>query len=366
MLARILAIIKNLDWWLALAVFVLTSIGLAELYSIDSGTGGKLFERQLIVALGGILAVLIFVFIDYYFFYSYSQYVYIFGVIMLLLVLFFGKEVNYTKGWLVVFGVTIQSVEIAKICLIVVLAKYFSKALIKVNTVKVLVQSGLFLTAYVLLVLLQPDTGSACVLIGIWVMLIIFAGLPKKYIFFSLLIITVFSYLSWNYYLVGYQKDRIMNVVHSAKGSLTGDYNVNQAIIAVGSGKLVGRGLGFGSQSQLRFLPEAKTDFMFAVISEELGLIGVVTVLLCFLIIFFRILINLANVKNNFGIYFMLGTLGLIFIQMFTNIGMNMGLLPVVGITLPFLSYGGSSLAANLFLMGIVQSIIVRSKIKNY
>lgn len=365
MWARILAIIKNLDWWLMLAVFLLVSIGLAELYSINGAAGGNLFNKQLIAAGVGIFIIGTMIFMDYYFFYSYSQYIYIFGALLLVAVLFFGKEVNTTKGWLIIFGQSLQPVEIAKVCLITALARFFSSANLKASTWKVIFQSALILLGYVVLVMLQPDLGSALVLAGIWSVLIVAAGLSKKIVISFILLSFLGFSAAWPF-LADYQKNRILNVIQPSSASLTSDYNVNQAIIAIGSGQALGRGLGFGSQSQLRFLPEAKTDFIFAVISEELGLLGVTAVLACFAIIYYRLLANLANIKNNFGIFFVLGFLGLIFIQMFTNIGMNMGLLPVVGITLPFLSYGGSSLAANLILVGIVQSIIVRSKIKNY
>ena len=136
------------------------------------------------------------------------------------------------------------------------------------------------------------------------------------------------------------------------------------ATIAVGSGQLTGRGIGFGSQSQLKFLPEAQNDFIFAVIAEELGLLGVCLILSFFAIFFYRMLINIRRINNDFGVYFLLGTLTLIFIEMFINIGMNIGLLPVVGISLPFLSSGGSAIISSLILVGICEGIIIRSKLK--
>jgi rod shape determining protein RodA len=142
------------------------------------------------------------------------------------------------------------------------------------------------------------------------------------------------------------------------------DYNVRQAIISVGAGGLYGRGFGFGTQSQLKFLPEAKTDFIFAVVAEELGFFGVFLVLFFFGLIFFRIFSILHKTKNENAFFFCFSVIGLIFIEMFINIGMNIGLFPVIGIALPFLSYGGSSLVSNLIIMGILQNIIIKSKIK--
>ena len=346
-------------------VLLLVSYGLAELYSLDAGAGGKMFERQLIVAVVGLLLMAAILFIDYYVVYSATWYFYLAGVFFLLLVLIFGAKINGTRGWLQFAGLTVQPVEFVKIMVIVSLSRYFAGANFSYKALRSLFISFLIVLVPIVLVMLQPDLGSALVLGSIWFLLSIFAGLPRKYILGFVVISLAVAILSWNH-LAPYQRERVMNILAPKQAGLTGDYNVNQAIIAVGSGRFLGRGLGFGSQSQLRFLPESKNDFIFAVIAEELGFVGILLVVGCFGLMLFRIFHNLPNIKDNFGIFFLLGFAGLIFTQMFINIGMNLGLLPVVGITLPFLSYGGSSLLTNLLLIGIAQSIIVRSKIKNY
>src|SRR3989339_557888 len=178
-----------------------------------------------------------------------------------------------------------------------------------------------------------------------------------------LVIVLVFA-SGWLFFFKDYQKNRILTFINPTENSLDEGYNINQAIIAIGSGGVTGRGIGFGSQSQLKFLPEAQNDFIFAVIAEELGFLGVCFVVLFFLVLFSRLIINTRNINNDFGIFFLLGAMSLLFIEMFINIGMNIGLLPVVGISLPFLSYGGSSLLASLALVGMAESIIIRSKIK--
>lgn len=360
-----MAIVRSLDWWLMLPVLLLVSYGLAELYSLDASQGGKMFDRQLIVALVGLLLMAAILFVDYYVVYSATWYIYLVGIFTLLLVLLFGARINGTRGWLRFAGLTAQPVEFIKIMVIVSLSRYFASANFSYKALRSLVVSFLIVLVPIILVMLQPDLGSAMVLGAIWFLLLIFAGLPRKYIFTFLASLLLIGALSWNH-LAPYQRGRVMNILAPKQAGLTGDYNVNQAIIAVGSGRFLGRGLGFGSQSQLRFLPESKNDFIFAVIAEELGFVGILLVVGCFGLILYRIFHNLPNIKDNFGIFFLLGFAGLIFTQMFINIGMNLGLLPVVGITLPFLSYGGSSLLTNLLLVGIAQSIIVRSKIKNY
>ena len=215
------------------------------------------------------------------------------------------------------------------------------------------------------LVLLQPDFGSALMLGAIWLIMVILAGFPKKYlliIFASSLLIFI---LAWSFFFKDYQRQRVLTFLNPGENSLAEGYNISQAIIAVGSGSWHGKGVGFGSQSQLKFLPEAQNDFIFAVIAEELGFLGVALVLFFFALFFSRCLAAVKRLPNDFSIYFILGAAGLIFIQMFINIGMNIGIMPVVGLSLPFISYGGSSIFSLFILTGIIENIIIKSKI-NY
>jgi rod shape determining protein RodA len=191
------------------------------------------------------------------------------------------------------------------------------------------------------------------------------AGFSKKYFIALLLIILIGGASLWTFSFHEYQKQRILNFVNPQADNLDSGYNAIQAKIAVGSGQLIGRGVGFGSQSQLKFLPEAQNDFIIAVICEELGFLGVALVFLFYLIFFFRCIVATRKINNDFGIFFILGVVGLIFIEMFINISMNIGILPIVGISLPFLSYGGSSIVSSLILVGIIENIIIKSKI-NY
>ena len=190
------------------------------------------------------------------------------------------------------------------------------------------------------------------------------SGFNFKYIL-SVALIGIFIFASlWVFLFQDYQKSRIMTFINPGENSLDEGYNVSQAIIAVGSGGIMGRGVGFGSQSQLKFIPEAQNDFIFAVIAEELGFLGVFLLISFFIIFFSRLVMAIRKINNDFGIYFVIGALGLIFIQMFINIGMNIGIFPVVGISLPFVSYGGSAIISNFILLGILQNIITQSKLK--
>jgi rod shape determining protein RodA len=192
----------------------------------------------------------------------------------------------------------------------------------------------------------------------------VISGFNWKYIL-SVILIGLFIFISlWFFLFQDYQKDRIMTFINPSENSLNESYNVSQAMIAVGSGGIMGRGVGFGSQSQLKFIPEAQNDFIFAVIAEELGFLGVFLLISFFVVFFIRLVMATRKINNDFGIYFVLGALGLIFIQMFINIGMNIGIFPVVGISLPFVSYGGSAIISNFILLGILQNIITQSKLK--
>jgi rod shape determining protein RodA len=368
MFSKIFLYIKNFDWLLFLPVFLLMCFGLAEIYSISLGRESLdllNFKKQILFIFAGLVLFFLFSFLDYHFLRSFSNYIYIFGIIALSAVFIFGESIRGTKGWLIIGSFGIQVVEFVKIVLIIFLARFFSSISIRTRPIKHLIISGLGAFVFVVFVLFQPDFGSALLLIAIWVAMIFFAGFDKKYFIIIILLFIFVMGGAWFFLFKDYQKQRILTFINPSSNSLHEGYNISQAIIAVGSGGITGRGIGFGSQSQLKFLPEAQNDFIFAVIAEELGFLGVALLLSFYLLFFFRALKMIKYVNNDFGIFFILGAVSLIFIQMFINIGMNMGMLPVVGISLPFVSYGGSALLSSLIIAGIMESIIIRSKI-NY
>ena len=301
--------------------------------------------------------------LDYNMLRSLSFFFYVGGLLMLVAVLVFGSTVNGTKGWFYVFGLGIQPVEIIKFFLLIYLARYFSSHQLKTGQIRHIFVSGLGVLLFFILIILQPDFGSGMLLFALWLSVVILAGLERRYLLTLSVTLLVAFILAWSFYFQDYQKQRIMTFVNPSFNAMNQGYNVAQAIIAVGSGGLYGRGIGFGSQSQLKFLPESQTDFIFAVISEELGFLGVSFVIMFFAILFWRSLAAVRKVNNDFGIYFILGAVSLIFIEMFINIGMNIGIIPVIGIALPLVSYGGSSLIANLMILGVVQSIVIRSRL---
>lgn len=360
--------LKNFDWIIFSAVILLSIFGLMEVYSVALGLGSRdlvnFYKQSFFVGLGVIL-LFTFTFIDYHFLKSLSKYLYWFGVLILIAVLIFGKTLTGTKGWFVIAGFGIQPVEFIKIILIIFLAGYFSNLATKVKTIRHFSFSLISTLVFAGLIMLQPDFGSALVLMAIWLVMVIIAGFDKKYFVVIGLAAVVLSGVAWFGFFKDYQKERITTFLNPSYESCAQEecYNTLQALIAVGSGGLTGKGVGFGSQSQLKFLPEAQTDFIFSVVAEELGFLGVMLILSFFGILFFRSISALKKINNDFGIYFILGLLGFILTHMFVNIGMNIGLLPIVGLPLPFISYGGSATLSLFMAIGIMENIIIKSKI---
>ncbi|QQS60187.1 rod shape-determining protein RodA [Candidatus Falkowbacteria bacterium] len=365
MLKKLFFLFKQIDWFLLGPIIVLVCFSLVEIYSISLGqTGADLvfFRKQVAFVIVGIILYLVLSAFDFHHFFSYSNYLYIGGILLLVLVLIFGETINGTRGWFYIFGFGLQPVELVKIILIISLARYFSKESVTIRPLRHFIISAATMAFCAVLVLLQPDFGSAALLFAIWLVFVAGVGFEKKYLLFIGIGLVIVFALAWQFVFKDYQRDRLLSFLQPSATST--HYNVRQAIIAVGAGGLYGRGLGFGSQSQLKFLPEANTDFIFAVIAEELGLIGVLMVIGCFALILYRLILYLPHIRNYFGSLIIIGGVGLIFIEMFINIGMNIGILPVVGIPLPFVSYGGSALLAHMGLAGIMQNIISRSAAK--
>ena len=367
MVHRIVIYLKNFDWVLFASVLLLIFFGLVEIYSIALSQENQdflNFNKQLIFTLAGLVVLFIFAFLDYFNWRSFSRYIYIFGLVLLIGVLIFGETIRGTRGWFYLGPLSIQPVEFIKFVLIIFLARYFSDVSIKLNPAKHLLISGVGVLVFIILVLLQPDFGSAVILFLLWVAMLVVAGFKLKYLAVVGLIVIMVMGSGWAFFFAPYQKQRLVTYLNPSFDPLDQSYNITQAIIAIGAGGLVGRGVGFGSQSQLKFLPEAQNDFIFAVIAEELGFLGTGLILLFFAILLYRLLKSLKAINNDFGIFFIIGGLALIFIEMFINIGMNIGLLPVIGISLPFVSYGGSAMITSLMLIGVAESIIIRSKLK--
>ncbi|MDD5083983.1 MAG: rod shape-determining protein RodA [Candidatus Moranbacteria bacterium] len=354
--------ILQFDWILLAAIVFLGGIGILALYSIspDAASGGYAF-RQLIFFGCGMLGLVVFASFDYSHVQKYSTPLYFWMVAVLIGVLLWGKTVNGTEGWINLGIARFQPVEAAKPILILFLASFISKKKTELGELVRLVVSLVLASLLIMLVLKQPDLGSALVLTGIWAGMIFISGMRFKHFAVMLMIGVCAIGIGWSF-LAPYQKDRIMTVIEPQIDPKGSGYNVIQATVAVGSGGIIGKGIGHGSQSQLNFLPEKHTDFIFSVISEELGLIGSFLVIFLYGVILYRLSRIASLARDNFGFLVTTGVMLMIFIQVVVNIGMNIGLLPVTGIPLPFLSYGGSSLLSMLLSFGLIMSIFLKKK----
>jgi len=361
MLRNIINNFRRLDWILIVAVFLLFCLGLAAVYSIDLGKEGSgNFGKQILFGVIGFSLMFILASINYAGWRVSSRLLYVLTLILLVAVLFFGSTIRGTRGWFNFLGLGIQPAELAKVVLIIMLAKFFSNRLQQFRVGKHIIYSFFLAFIFMIPVLLQPDLGSAAILMGVWFILLIITGIPKRYWISLILLFAMIACFAWFFFLADYQKGRIETFLNPTSDPLGSGYNVSQSIIGIGSGWFWGRGLGFGSQSQLKFIPESQTDFIFAVIAEELGLFGVILVLGLFSVIFYRLVIIARRAHDDFGLFLVLGIMIIIFLHMFINIGMNMGVMPVTGISLPFLSYGGSFLLICLAMIGLAQSVAVR------
>lgn len=362
---RWLAFLERFDWLLFFAVLALTGFGCLLIYSIgisQEQTSLVRFDKQLVAAGLGIVAGGLLVWMDYRHTRSFSFIGYLLGLALLAGVLVFGARINGTAGWYQLGGFSFQPVEIAKVTLVLYLAAFLSRRARGQLSWQMFGLSGLAVAIYVGLVLLQPDFGSAMVMIGSWMILCMFIGLPRKAWIILPLVTVIVAGLGWKFALQDYQQDRILTFFQEDRDTQDSGYNALQAHIAIGSGGWFGKGLGEGSQARLRFLPEASTDFIFSVLGEELGFIGTALTISLYGLVVCRLLWIGYSSEDDFAALFLIGTSAIIVIHVFVNGGMNLGILPITGIPMPFLSAAASSLLSLSICIGIAESIAIRRR----
>lgn len=358
--------VRRFDWILFASVVVLMAMGSMAITSVSLSRDVPDWQHSVKHGVFVLLALGIIFFgatIDYRALRAWNRVSYVGGILLLLAVLFFGATIRGTRGWFSFVGVTIQPVEIAKIVFLVFLATYFERWARESDRIRHVLLSGIGALVYLALVVLQPDMGSALLFFFVWFCMLVIVGIRRRHFIALVLLCVALSMVAWTFLLHDYQRARIMTFFEPERDPLGRGYNTMQAKIAVGGGQFFGRGFGFGSQSQLRFLPEADTDFIFAVIAEEWGFVGATLLLAAWGLVFWRLAIALRRVRDDFSLFFLIGTLLLFFLEVSVTIGMNIGLMPVTGLTLPFVSYGGSSLLAHAMILAIVQSIIIRNPV---
>lgn len=349
------------DWILTAAICVLLLLGLTAIYSVDLSRGDTLvyFPTQALAGVLGFLAIMLGGMLHVMFYRTTAKFWYFLAFCLLAGVLFFGVTIRGTTGWFRFFGFSFQPAEFAKVGLILCLAWWISVYGRRFDKWQFVFTTGAFTGMLVGCILLQPDLGSSLLLCFVWFGMLLCTGTKKRYIAGLVFMCASLACVAWFFLFQDYQKDRLISFLQpdNKEHALTTRYNVNQSLIAIGAGQFFGRGLGFGSQSQLHFLPEAQTDFIFAVIAEELGFIGVCLLIGLYMVILWRLIRLIGKCTEDFTAYAITGVVLLFFAQLVVNLGGAMSFLPVTGVTLPFVSYGGSSLILNCFLIGIVQSI---------
>lgn len=349
---------KKFDYVLLLSAFLLLAIGITAVYSATYTRTTSFYQKQILWAIIGTGMFFMFSNIDYRIYSRYSKLIYIFNVVFLISVFIFGSKVLGAQRWIKLGPISIQPSELAK--LFVVLT--FSDLLIRnykdtFRGFKDLVLSGIHIVPIFLLVAAQPDLGTGVVILFVYMVLIFLNGIDYKTYFTLCGVGAALMPVAYFFALKPYQRQRVFTFLHPEDDLLGSGWNIIQSKIAVGSGQLFGKGFLNGTQDKLRFLPESQTDFIFAVISEEFGFVGSVTIIGLYFLLIFTILKIAQKTEDRYGQLVCYGIAAIIFFHTLVNIGMVIGVMPVKGLPLLLLSYGGSSLMFVSTMLGIVQSV---------
>lgn len=350
------------DWMLVAASVLLAGAGLITINSFTADN--ILFDRQLIWLGVSLIVMLLLSYVDWRILRR-THLIFTFYVVTclsLLLLFFIGYIAGGAQSWFRIGALSIQPSDPAKLILILLLAKYFSRRHVEIRHLKHILISGAYALILFVLVFLQPDFGSAIIIFFIWFGMVLVSGLSKKHLaLVSATGATVMGIL-WGFVFAPYQKERILSFLNPLADITGAGYNAFQSVVAVGSGGLFGKGVGYGTQSRLQFLPEFETDFIFAAFAEEWGFIGVLLVISLFAVVIWKIISFSQKGDSNFESLFGYGLAIMITTHFFIHVGMNLGLLPITGTTLPFLSYGGSHLLTEFAGLGILFGMKAYSK----
>lgn len=351
--------LKQFDWKLNLAVLFLMAAGLTALLS----TAPSLFYKQLLWTVFGFVLIFLIIRFDWRPYINYRGVIfglYFLSILLLIATYFLAPTIRGTKGWLPLGPFNLQVSELTKLVLIIFFAHFFSRKHIGIGRVSTLITSFIYFLIPGFFVALQPDFGSVLILFCLWFGFLLVSGIKYRHLIIALIIFSILGIIIWQSVLKDYQQERILGFFFPGRDPLGTNYSVIQSKIAIGSAGLFGKGFRQGTQTQLGFLPEVQTDFIFAAFVEDWGLLIGLFIVLVFGALILRIIKIGLNADNNFNRFICLGTAILLTVQFIFNVGSNLGLTPVIGVTFPFLSYGGSSLLTNLILIGMIQAIFVR------
>ncbi len=360
---NIISHLKKLDWILISSALLITCFGLAGIWSagLAKSDFGN-FYKQLIFLAVGLATMLAISFFDYRILRNNSYLIlaaYFFCLILLAGLHFFAPVIRGTRGWYKVGLFSLDPIEPAKIILIILLSKYFSMRHVEMYKLRHILISGLYALVPAALIFIKPDLGGASIVVFMWLGILMVSGIKLKHFAVMFLCFILVSGFAWHFLLKDYQKSRVTAFLFP-QDVLGSSWSQTQTKISVGSGGIFGEGLGKGSEVQYGFLPEPHTDFIFSVIAEEWGLVGMLVFFGAYAIFLWRIFRIALMSSSNFPRLFAVGFAIMLIAQFAINIGMNLSLLPVVGIYLPLVSYGGSGLIANFASVGILQSIYTR------
>jgi len=354
------SLLRHIDWILVGLLLLNSFIGVAFIYSSSHYLPGNYFLKQILWIFIGSIALFLFLAVDYKILVSFSLYFYIISVATLGGVLLFGRIVAGAKSWLKFSFLQFQPSELTKLALILLLASVFSKFRRDYISWKKGLLSGAVTAVPVFFVALQPDLGTALTYIPLFLAALILAGLNKKVFVFIMIAALVLGVVGWNFALKDYQKNRLTTLISPGQDPLGSGYHILQSKIAIGSGGFLGKGFRKGTQSQLRFLPARHTDFIFSVIGEEFGFMGVVVALMCYFLFLNRLFKSVGLARDRAGVYVVFLVTVMITFQFFINVLMVIGILPITGTPLPMLSYGGSSLLTNYLGVSLVLNVKMR------
>ncbi|MBX4190107.1 rod shape-determining protein RodA [Candidatus Parcubacteria bacterium] len=350
--------LREIDLPLLFAVVALCLFSIFNIYGI-SGNQGPFFTKQIIFALSGLLVMVGFSFFNYLYLKNYSLPVLIGYILSLgfLMMPFLFPAIRGVRSWIVIGSLTIEPAEVVKLVLIVIMAKYFSQRHIHIGNFRHIIISGVYAAIPMGIVLIQPDLGSAIIILVIWLGMLLGAGITVRHLFLLLIGGIIVGVMGWMLVLKPYQKVRITSFLNPYNDPHGAGYNLIQSKVAIGSGYWFGNGWGKGSQASMGFLPESHNDFVFAATADQFGVVGVAAVVGVLFLLVSRVLRVGRFAMSNFGKLFCLGIGILIFTHMVIGAGVNIGIMPVTGIPFPFLSYGGSNLISLMIGLGVVQSI---------
>lgn len=350
-------IFGHVDWFLLAAALSVSLLGLLTMHSFPGENA--FFERQMVWIALALIVFFAASLPEYRFLRRTPVVVALYsGVLLLLsLVLFFGTVVKGAQERFDLGLFFAQPSEPAKVALVVLLAKYFSRRHIEIARIRHILVSGAYAALIAALVFFQPDFGSAIIVASIWLGVVLVAGISWKHLAVLFVSVTLVVGALWQFALLPYQKERIVAFLHPLSDLQGAGYNAYQAAVAVGSGEVMGKGVGYGTQSKLQFLPEYETDFIFAAYAEEWGFVGVLLLFGLFAVVVLRILGHALRGSDNFHSLFASGIAVYILAQFIVHVGMNIGLLPITGTTLPFMSYGGSHLLTEYLALGVLMGM---------